>query len=159
MRIEVSYYGRMYGTGENAGQYKVTVSQNQHPSGLSVKFQIISPTWGQTDTGDSASLVTGGEIFLPTPQAAALATAILCYLEQLKNQTAPPQLEMTIDEHAPASMSISLVRISDLARRLRVKMEQIVEDAQKLGLQINGQSEYLALKDAEQIYERLKQKS
>ena len=159
MKIEVSYYGRMYGTGENAKQYKVTISQEQPTAGLSVKIQILSPTWGQTDSGNSASLVTGGEIFLPTPQAAALATAILSYLEQLRNQTAPPKLEITMDEDAPENISVSLVKISDLARKLRLKKEQIIEETQKQGLQITNQEEYLSLKDAEKIYEKLKGKS
>jgi hypothetical protein len=159
MKIEVSYYGRMYGTGENAPRYKVVISREQYASGLSVKFQILSPTWGQTDSGDSAALVSGGEIFLPTQQAAALATAILSYLEQLRNQTAPPKIEIAMDEDAPESISVSLVKVSDMARKLRLKKEQIIEDAQVQGLKITGQEEYLLLKDAETIYERLKQKS
>ena len=97
MRIEVDYNGRIYGTGQNAKKYKLTISRMWSKE-LSVKFQFDPATVGQAD--NYGARIRGGEICLPVRQALPLASAILWFCQQSEYQTNPASIEVIFDEDA-----------------------------------------------------------
>ena len=97
MKIQVDYEKKTFGNDyDNASKYTLTVSRGYF-SDIRINFRFERPTDGMSGS-DSYAGVKGGEIFIPKPQAASLASAILWWCEQSTRQPQTEPIVLILDE-------------------------------------------------------------